>query len=224
MQPSALDLSKEYTDAELVLKIRSGETKLYELLIRRNNPYLYRIGRSYGFNHQDAEDLMQETYINAFFALESFANKSAFKTWITRIMLNNCFRKKQKNSFRNELPADDIANEKNTAMYHTPADSESPLLNKELGRVLENALVRIPEEYRIVFTLRELNGLSVAETAEAALISEANVKTRLSRAKNMLRNEIGKMYSPSDLFEFNEVHCDRMVATVFAAIQNCGSK
>ena len=72
-----------------------GETALYEIIIRRYNPYLYKTGRSYGYNHQDTEDLMQETFINAYTNLKKFENRSSFKTWVTRIMLNNCFQKKE---------------------------------------------------------------------------------------------------------------------------------
>ncbi len=92
-------------------------------------------------------------------------------------------------------------------------------MNKELGCVLENALYKIPEDYRMVFTLRELNGLSILETTEALNITETNVKVRLNRAKKMLRSEIEKMYSPNDIFEFNLVYCDAMVINVMNKIK-----
>ena len=109
---------EHYTDIEIIHKIRNGENQLFELLIRRNNPFLYRIGRAYNYNHQDTEDLMQETYINAFYSLDKFQNNSSFKTWITRIMLNNCYQKKQKFSFQNEKPVERIQNEKNNPLPH----------------------------------------------------------------------------------------------------------
>lgn len=211
---------EHYTDIEVIGKILKGENQLYELLIRRNNPFLYRIGRSYNYNHHDTEDLMQETYINAFYSLAKFENKSSFKTWITRIMLNNCYQKKQKFSFKNERPVEEIRIEKNNPMFHNQMNSEKSFLNKELGHVLENALSNIPEDYRLIFTLRELNGLSISEASEAANISETNVKARLSRAKNMLRTEIEKMYSPADIYEFNLVYCDKMVESVLSKINS----
>lgn len=211
---------EHYTDIEVIGKILKGENQLYELLIRRNNPFLYRIGRSYNYNHHDTEDLMQETYINAFYSLAKFENKASFKTWITRIMLNNCYQKKQKFSFKNERPVEEIRIEKNNPMFHNQMNSEKSFLNKELGHVLENALSNIPEDYRLIFTLRELNGLSISEASEAANISETNVKARLSRAKNMLRTEIEKMYSPADIYEFNLVHCDKMVESVLSKINS----
>ncbi len=208
---------EQYADIEIIQRIISGEAKLYEILIRRYNSFLYRIGRSYRFNHQDTEDLMQEAYISAYCNLKKFENRSSFKTWFTRIMLNHCYQKKHKFSFTNEI-ADDLQNEKSHVMFHHFNNNEKNTVNKELGRVIENAIHEIPEDYRIVFTLRELNGLSVAETAEAINISEGNVKVRLNRAKTMLRSEIEKMYSPQEIFEFNLVYCDAMVEKVMTKI------
>lgn len=104
-------------------------------------------------------------------------------------------------------------------MFQDKMNTEKNVLNKELGHILENALQEIPEDYRMIFTLREMNGLSVAEAAEAAGISEDNVKARLSRAKGMLRDHIEKMYSKADIYEFNLVYCDRMVERVFSQIR-----
>ena len=87
---------EHYSDIEIIGKILDGESKLYELIIRRNNPFLYKIGRAYNYPHHDTEDLMQETYVNAFYNLSKFEGKSTFKTWITRIMLNNCYQKNKK--------------------------------------------------------------------------------------------------------------------------------
>jgi RNA polymerase sigma factor (sigma-70 family) len=209
---------QQYSDLEIIQKINDGEVKLYEILIRRYNPFLYKIGRSYRYNHQDTEDLMQDAYVNAFFNLKKFENRSSFKTWFTRIMLNLCFQKKQKLSFKNEIIGDDIKNEKSEIMYHHSTNNEKITVNKELGHIIENAIHQIPEDYRIVFTLRELNGLSVAETAEALDISENNVKVRMNRAKGMLQKEIKKMYSADEIFEFNLIYCDAMVEKVMSRI------
>ena len=209
---------EQYSDLEIILKINEGEVRLYEILIRRYNPFLYKIGRSYRYNHQDTEDLMQDAYVNAFFNLKKFENRSSFKTWFTRIMLNLCFQKKQKLSFKNEIIADDIKNEKSDIMFHHSTNNEKITVNKELGHIIENAIHQIPEDYRIVFTLRELNGLSVAETAEALDISESNVKVRMNRAKGMLQKEIKKMYSADEIFEFNLIYCDAMVEKVMNRI------
>jgi len=210
---------QQYSDLEIIQKINDGDVKLFEILIRRYNPFLYKIGRTYRYNHQDTEDLMQDAYVNTFFSLKKFEHRSSFKTWITRIMLNLCYQRKHKLSFKNEITGDDIQNEKSNIMFHQSTNNEKITVNKELGRVLENAIQQIPEDYRIVFSLRELNGLSVAETAEALDISESNVKVRLNRAKTMLQKEIKKMYSREEIFEFNLIYCDGMVDRVMKKIE-----
>ena len=209
---------EEYSDLEIIQRINEGDIKLFEILIRRYDPFLYKIGRTYRYNHENTEDLMQDTYINAYTNLKKFENRSSFKTWLTRIMLNQCYQKRHKLSFKNEIIGGDVQNEKSSILFHHSTNNEKIAMNKELGRVLENAIHKIPEEYRIVFSLRELNGLSVAETAEALDISESNVKVRLNRAKKMLRSEIMEMYSPQEIFEFNLIYCDVMVNRVMAKI------
>jgi RNA polymerase sigma-70 factor (ECF subfamily) len=129
-----------------------------------------------------------------------------------------CYQKKHKLSFKNEIISDNVQNEKSSILFNHSTDNEKIAMNKELGHVLENAIHNIPEDYRIVFSLRELNGLNVAETAEVLDISESNVKVRLNRAKKMLRNEIMQMYSPQEIFEFNLIYCDVMVNRVMAKI------
>ena len=208
-----------YSDREIIEKVLGGEKALYEVIIRRYNPYLYKTGRSYGYNHQDTEDLMQETFINAFTSLKSFENRSSFKTWITRIMLNNCFQKRKRFSFSNEIPTEFKQNESYKQMFtKKETDADQNVFRKELNRIIENALAEIPLRYRLVFSLRELNGFSTRQTAEALSISEANVKTRFSRAKKMLRQHIEKMYSPEDIYEFNLIYCDQIVERVMSVV------
>ena len=201
-------------DVELLHQISEGNSKMYEIIIRKYNPFLYKIGRSYSFNHQDTEDLMQETYIDVYKGISKFENRSTFKTWITRIMLNQCYHKKhsghnQKETLPGEFFPSKLYSNKNT---------ESRLLNGELSKVLETAISEIPDNYRVVFALRELNGLNVAETAHTLDISENNVKVRLNRAKTLLREKINKTYSVEDLFDFNCVYCDGMVDKVMKEI------
>ena len=112
------------TELELINRIRKGERKLFEVLIRRNNPYLYKLGMTYGYKHEDVEDLMQETWIAAYLNLEKFEGRSTFKTWITRIMLNQCFRKAQKPSFKKEK-VNEILNEKTTSMFESDRSTDS---------------------------------------------------------------------------------------------------
>ncbi|HLA54857.1 MAG TPA: sigma-70 family RNA polymerase sigma factor [Flavobacterium sp.] len=209
--------AEQYTDLQIIEKILDGELALFEILIRRNNPYLYKTGRSYNYSHEDTQDLMQETLIQAFLYLSKFENRASFKTWIIKIMLNNCYQKQQKGSFKNQAP--DEINEKDLPMFSSQhSDTQKNVVNRELQSVMENALQKVPESYRVVFSLREMNGLNVAETAETLSITEANVKVRLNRAKAMLRKEIEKSYSPDDIFEFNLIYCDAIVKNVMEEI------
>lgn len=208
---------QKFTETEIIGRILEGEKALYEIIVRRFNPYLYRIGRSYNYNHEDTQDLMQETFIDAYKNLLQFEGRSDFKTWIIRIMMNNCYRKKGKASFKNEIMQE--VNENSKPMFtNANNDTEKIVQNRELGHIIENALSKIPFDYRMAFSLREINGLNVAETANLLNITETNVKVRLNRAKTMLRSEIEKTYSVSELFEFNLIYCDTIVANVMERI------
>lgn len=208
---------ENFTEAEVIARVIDGEKALYEIIVRRFNPYLYKIGRSYNYNHEDTQDLMQETFIDAYKNLLQFEGRSDFKTWIIRIMMNNCYRKRGKASFKNEMMQD--VNEHSTPMFsNRNNDTEKVIQNRELGHIIESALRKIPFDYRMVFSLREINGLNVSETAEMLGISEANVKVRLSRAKLMLRRDIESAYSANELFEFNLIYCDPMVENVMNKI------
>lgn len=95
----------QFTDLEVIQKIVAGEVELFEIIIRRYNPFLYKVGRSYNYNHEDTEDLMQETYIDTYTNLVKFENRSSFKTWIIKIMLNKCYKKQQKWSSKKVITA-----------------------------------------------------------------------------------------------------------------------
>lgn len=210
---------ENFTEAEVITRVIDGEKALYEIIVRRFNPYLYKIGRSYNYNHEDTQDLMQETFIDAYKNLLQFEGRSDFKTWIIRIMMNNCYRKRGKTSFKNEMMQD--VNEHSTPMFsNRNNDTEKVIQNRELGHIIESALRKIPFDYRMVFSLREINGLNVSETAEMLGISEANVKVRLNRAKLMLRRDIESAYSANELFEFNLIYCDPMVENVMNKIND----
>ncbi|MGE5419929.1 MAG: sigma-70 family RNA polymerase sigma factor [Chloroflexota bacterium] len=204
-------------EMEIIKGILDGNTAYFEILIRRNNPVLYKIGRSYGFGHEDTEDLMQETFLNAYAGLDKFQGRSAFRTWLVKIMIGNCYARRHKSGYLYEKA--DVIAESSVPMY-TSKNTETNMIvmNRELGSVIEKALEKVPMEYRMVFSLREISGLNVSETAEALNISETNVRARLSRAKAMLRKEVEKTYAPEEIFEFNLIWCDRMVERVMKAI------
>ncbi|OPZ19151.1 MAG: ECF RNA polymerase sigma-E factor [Bacteroidetes bacterium ADurb.BinA245] len=211
--------NESFSEQELIERILNGEKKLYEIIVRRFNPYLYKIGRSYNFSHEDTEDLMQDSFVDAYKNLSQFEARSGFKTWLIRIMLNNCFRKKSKSSFKNETMKE-ITDSDRPLYSQSGEDTANLVSRRELNSIIETAMAQLPHEYRMVFSLREINGCSVAETAELLNISEANVKVRLNRTKTMLRNNIENDFIGENIFEFNLVYCSAMVNRVMNEIKN----
>jgi len=220
MEASITKRIAQLSDQEIIDRILIGEETLYEIIIRRYNPYLYKVARSYGYDHADAQDLMQDTLVSTYFSLSKFENRSTFKTWIVRIMLNNCYKKAQKASYKNERMSLENTNEKMKPMFSNNSDNDpgQSMANHELGQVIEKAITSLPVEYRMVFSLREITGMNTSETAAALDITESNVKVRLNRAKKILRSEIEKMYAAEEIFEFNLVYCDPMVERVMQKI------
>ena len=208
------------SDLSAIEKIVKGEVSLFEILIRKYNSVLYKIARSYGFNHQDAEDLMQDTHVSAYMSLQKFEGRSSYKTWISKIMVNKCLYKLKYGYFKNEVPAETAVESNHQPMYVSTKENqtENVLLNHELASVLEKSLQSIPVMYRTVFVLREVEGFSVAETAELLEITEVNVKVRLNRAKTLLQKRVEQFYSRTEIYSFNLVYCDAIVHNVFERI------
>jgi RNA polymerase sigma-70 factor (ECF subfamily) len=198
-------------DTELVSRILGGEKKLFEQVIRRYNQRLYRIGASILSTGPEAEDAMQSAYMKAYEHLAAFERRSSFGTWLTRIMINECLARKKKQSHYSSIPAD--MPENNTTMT-TP---DGLLVNKELSGILENAIASLPEKYRLVFILREVEELSGRETGEALGIEEPNVKVRLNRAKTMLKQHLDG-YIRGHVYSFHLSRCDKMVSDVFSRL------
>ncbi|HEV2478360.1 MAG TPA: RNA polymerase sigma factor [Puia sp.] len=197
-------------EIDLIKRIIAGEKQLFEVIIRRYNQRLFRIGMSILANDTEAEEAMQTAYINAYEHLAQFEFRSAFGTWLTRIMLNQCYKARRDQS-RASIIAEDSENLIN---MKTP---ENVMASKELSRVLEHAISGLPEKYRLIFVLRELEDLSVRETAEIAGIEESNVKVRLNRAKTMLRENLS-YYMKDTIYPFHLSRCDRIVNNVLAKI------
>jgi len=196
------------SDEEIVVKILSGETRLYEKLMRKYNQQLYRISMSIINDDKEAEDIMQTAYLNAFRQLHNFEQRSSFATWLTRILINeSLLHKKRKQKFEQTLMENNYTDHDD----NTPLDG---LMNKELKLLLERAVNTLPEKYKLVFVMREVQGMSTNETMEALNIGESNVKIRLNRAKDMLRAELNSYWQPKELYEFNLVRCDVIVNNV----------
>jgi len=217
MKSIKLDFAENLQDKEILDKVISGDTDLYEVIIRRYNQRLYRVGRSFFRNNdEEIEDVMQFTYIRAFEKLSSFENRSAFSTWLTRIFINEALaRKKYGNRFISH-PDEDINYENYKTDMKTPYTIAA---NTELKELLEKSIDELPEKYKVVFVMHEVEKLSVRETGECLNISESNVKVRLTRARKMLRDNLSHYYKSDEIFSFNLVRCDVIVNNVFGYIR-----
>ncbi|HWJ27207.1 MAG TPA: sigma-70 family RNA polymerase sigma factor, partial [Flavisolibacter sp.] len=188
--------------------------------VRRYNQVLYKVARTYGLSHHDAEDLMQDTHVAAYFALKNIEMRSSYKTWITRIMINKCLYRLKSNYYRNEMPSGNISDLKNAPVGDNTGSnqSEETVLYRELAMLMEKSLQSIPEMYRTVFVLREIEGFSVTETAQLLDLTAANVKVRLSRAKMFLRKDLNKFYCRNEVYSFNLIYCDGVVSKVLERV------
>jgi RNA polymerase sigma factor (sigma-70 family) len=195
--------SPEISDVELIKKILEGEHRLFEVIMRRYNQRLFRIGMSVLEDDTEVEDAMQTSYIKAYEHLSQFEHRSSFITWLTRIMLNQCYEQKRKKQQATNI----IHQTDNVVNMRAP---DNVLVNKELSAILEKAIARLPEKYRLVFMLREIEDMSVRETSEALNIEEPNVKVRLNRAKNMLREDLNG-YMKDSVYSFHLSRCNRIV-------------
>lgn len=200
------------TEQEIIQKVTAGETAFFEILMRRHNSALYKLARCYGFNHHDAEDLMQEAYVAAYMNLEKFESRSSFKTWISRILVNKCLYKLNYGPGKREVDE--------TSAEPVDNHTERQVANREFSRMLEHSLEEIPFIYRSVFILREIEGFNVAETAEILNITSINVKVRLNRAKAILQKKMESFYSAAEIYEFNLIYCDKLVKNVFTVLLN----
>jgi len=207
-------------EEELIKKIVDGDKTLFEVLIRRYNSVLYKLARCYGFNHQDAEDIMQETHVSAYTNLKNFQYKASYKTWVSKILIHKCVYKLSYGYFKNEHPGTNEMNDQAKPVFNqSRMGTEKIILNKELSKVLEKSLEEIPLTYRTVFILREVEGFSINETAELMNSSPVNVKVRLNRAKTLLQKKLEGFYSSTDIYEFNAIFCDALVKRVINQIE-----
>jgi RNA polymerase sigma-70 factor (ECF subfamily) len=212
----------EVTDADLVARVRAGEHGLYEVLMRRHNERLYRVARAIMGDEAEVEDIMQQTYLNAFSHLHQFESRARFSTWLTRILVNEAShrrRAKQRSPTHNgsahETPAE--------VLDGTPAPGPNPEQRAyagELRRALEESIDALPERYRMVFMLRDVQGLSTAEAAEVLRLGEEAVKTRLHRGRVMLRRLLIARFGATvaSAFPFHAPRCDRVVAAVLESL------
>jgi len=206
------------SDEQIVAQVLEGQTALFEVLMRRHNERVYRAARAILRDEREAEDVMQQAYVNAYTHLRQFDRRAAFSTWLTRIAVHESLARARRRGRYQQLN-EDVVPEIAMATQETP-DPERQAMTRELAGFVESAVDRLPDGSREVFVLREVQGLDTAETAECLGISEDAVKTRLSRAKAALRRDLYEHagLAASTAFPFHQPRCDRIVAAVFARI------
>jgi len=205
-------------DFEIVQRVRAGDGSLFEVLMRRHNQRVYRAARAIVKDETEAEDVMQQAYINAFVHLGQFEERAKFSTWLTRIAINEALARRQKlRAAAGALPDHDDEDGIQMELMRSPQpDPERQAYAQELRQVLEDAVDTLPENYRAVFMLRDVEGLSTAETGEGLGLGEEAVKTRLHRARAMVRQAISSRIGgvTGNAFPFEAPRCDRVVAAV----------
>jgi RNA polymerase sigma-70 factor (ECF subfamily) len=211
------------TNEELVERVLNGDTVPFEWLIRRNNPRVYRVIRALLRTESEIEDVMQAVYVSAYFKLGSFRGEASFSTWLTRIALNETLarlrHRRRHSAVSSKLLADaDIVVDERGAP--TP---EATCSQRELAALLEAAIDDLPDLYRVVFMLREVDGMATAEAAIALDVSEDVVKTRLSRARALLRDKLDVLVggAVSDAFGFQAPRCNRVVQATLRQLGVC---
>ena len=209
----------EQSDEDIVGQVLDGHTALFELLMRRYNERLYRAARAITRDDREAEDVIQQAYVNAFSNLRQFRGQAQFATWLTRIAINEALarvrRRGRYEAFDEDMPPVEMLMPTNPAQ-----DPEQQAFTGELRDLIEWAIDTLPDGGREVFVLRDVEGLSTAETAASLGVSEDVVKTRLSRARSALRRALIERVGAiaPDVFRFYRPRCDRLVAQVLARI------
>jgi RNA polymerase sigma-70 factor, ECF subfamily len=203
------------TDEELVERIRAGEQALFAILMQRHNRRMHRAIRGIVRNEFEVEDVIQQTHLNAYEHLNQFAGRSKFSTWLLRIAVHEALARARENQIERGEDAPG-SGEHSHETEDSSSDPERAAFGRELQRVIEREVLRLDPRYRAVFMLREVEGLNTAETAECLNVTAALVRTRLRRARAMLRQRLLKRAGVSlqSLFTFLGARCDRIVASV----------
>jgi RNA polymerase sigma-70 factor, ECF subfamily len=216
------------SDAELASQIGLGDARALELMRRRHNRLLYRTARSILRDDAEAEDCVQEAYLQAFRSIASFRAESKLSTWLTRIVINQALGRLRKNK-RDEgnVPLDNVVDidGRLPGAEATLSESEQPdgaAMREEMRRLLERHIDRLPPAFRTVFVLRALEELSVEETAASLGIPASTVRTRFFRARSLLREALESHVDIAlgGAFGFEGARCDRIVAAVFDRLRH----
>jgi len=204
----------EIADEAVAARVIAGDVALFELIMRRYNRRLYRVARAILRDDAEAEDALQEAYVQAYTHLHQFAGRARLSSWLTRIVVNEALRRRQQRGRAKEVLHDMPPTTRSTR------GPEHDAIRAELRGALEQAVDALPDAFRSTFTLRAIEELSTAETAECLGIAEDTVKTRLHRARALLRRSLQSQLGEAvtEIFPFGFARCDRLVAAVMARL------
>jgi len=212
------DLRPEITDLQAIDEVNRGNREMFEVLVRRHNRLLFRVGLSYLRQHQQTEDAMQNTYLKAFVHLGNFQRNASFSTWITRIMINECLMtlRRNRNAREESLP------EENVFQEVSPAQGAANLNFKDMKVLLEKAINTLPRNLRTVFILREVQNVTTAEAAAILGVSHGSIKVSLHRARDRLKAKLLESAAGVELFQYRAEHCNPLTVKIMSAILRCG--
>jgi RNA polymerase sigma-70 factor, ECF subfamily len=203
------------TDEVVVARVLAGALAAFEVLMRRYNQRVFRAARAVLRDDAEAEDVVQDAWVRAYAHLSQFGGRASFATWLTRIVVHEAIARRRRRM--RQVPLDDHA----PALVATTPTPDDAAGGREVAAAIERAIDALPTPYRTTFVLRDVQGLDTAETAACLEVPEATVKTRLHRARSLLRTELGVALdvAADGVFAFAGHRCDRMVATVMSRIQ-----
>jgi RNA polymerase sigma-70 factor (ECF subfamily) len=207
-------------DAELVGMALQRDGDAFRIIMQRHNRRLFRCARSIVRDDSEAEDVVQEAYANAFCNLASFRGEASLATWLTRITLNEALGRVRRQRPMVELATLDSEGPGKAEVIPFPlmaySDPERTAAQREIRRLIERAIDDLPELFRVVFVMREIEDMSVEETAGFLGLRPATVKTRLHRARRLLRKALDAQLAPAltDAFPFDGMRCARMTDAI----------
>jgi RNA polymerase sigma-70 factor (ECF subfamily) len=220
---SAIRVPPAEDELMLARRVAGGDPAAFESLMRRYNRRLYRLARASLRDDAEAKDALQDAYLNAYRAIGNFRGDATLSTWLSRLVLNECGMRQRRSARRRDIiPL--ISAEASMAETENVADvAEGPdraAARTQMRSILESKVSGLPEALRVVFVLRSVEELSVAETAETLGITQETVRMRHFRAKGLLREALAREVDQAegDLFEFGGRQCDGVVASVLAKL------
>jgi RNA polymerase sigma-70 factor (ECF subfamily) len=214
-------------DAELVRRAISRDEAAVRAIIQANNRRLFRLARGILRNDAEAEDVVQETYVRAFTHLDQFRGDSSLSTWLSRIAINEALGRLRRQRRAAEWPVPENAGPQAQIIPFPLASTDDPeksMAQREIREVVEHAIDELPEPFRLVFITRVIEGMNVEETAEILGLKPETVKTRLHRARNLLRAHVERRIGPvvMEAFPFAGKRCERLTEAVLTRLGYSG--